>query len=73
MLTLRRSSVRSVLGLLFGSGSRMSMFRLHDTVAQEEHSPAWYFQSAGLAMLWNNRLITALYDTQQHNTSGLRH
>lgn len=52
--TLRHSSIFPVLVLLFGSGSSMSTFRLHDTVAQEEHKPDWYFQSAGLATLWEN-------------------
>lgn len=70
-VTLRHSSIFPVLVLLFGSGSSMSTFRLHDTVAQEEHKPDWYFQSAGLATLWENIQTTtttaALYEREQHN------
>lgn len=44
----------SVLALLPVNGTNMSMFKEHDTVLQDEHMLAWYFQSAGLAALWES-------------------
>lgn len=61
--TLRHVSMFSVLALLSGSGSNMSTFKQHDKVLQEEHTPDWYFQSAGLAVLWNSQWHW--YDWQQ--------
>lgn len=54
----------SVLVLLSGSGTNMSTLRQHDIVIQEEHTSDWYFQSAGLAILWNR--YKDIIDTKQH-------
>lgn len=40
-----------VKAMFSGSGAIRSTLRQQDTVAQEEHTPDWYFQSAGLATL----------------------
>lgn len=53
--TFRHLSMFSVEVLLSGSGTNMSTFKQHDIMLQEEHTPDWYFQSAGLAVLWNSQ------------------
>lgn len=53
--TLRHLSMLSALDLFSGSGTSRSTVSQHDTVAQEEHTRDWYFQSAGLATLWNSQ------------------
>lgn len=52
--TLRDVSMFSGPALV-GSGTNMSTFKQHDIILQEEHTPDWYFQSAGLAILCNSQ------------------